>query len=168
MKWKNERSYLSAVPAAYGTGGIGQMNVAGTLVGLKTPRQSTNLEFKPYVASSVTTDNAATVPYNDRLAGSAGIDFKYGLTRSLTADVTVNTDFAQVEEDVQQVNLTRFSLFFPEKREFFLEGQGIFDFGGASAGEAEETRAPRFPCCSSAAGSGSVKVRRFRWWREPG
>jgi len=52
------------------------------------------------------------------------------LTRSLIADVTVRTDFAQVEEDVQQVNLTRFSLFFPEKRDFFLEGQGIFAFGG--------------------------------------
>ncbi len=48
---------------------------------------------------------------------------------SLTADVTVNTDFAQVEEDLQQMNLTRFSLSFPEKRDFFLEGQGIFAFG---------------------------------------
>ena len=48
----------------------------------------------------------------------------------MTADFTYNTDFAQVEVDEQQVNLTRFSLFFPEKREFFLEGQGIFDFGG--------------------------------------
>ena len=57
---------------------------------------------------------------------------KYGLTRGLTADLTVNTDFAQVEEDQQQINLTRFSLFFPEKRDFFLEGQGIFDFGGQS------------------------------------
>ena len=51
------------------------------------------------------------------------------MTRSLIADVTVNTDFAQIEEDVQQVNLTRFSLFFPEKRDFFLEGQGLFAFG---------------------------------------
>ena len=60
---------------------------------------------------------------------------KYGITQNLTADLTYNTDFAQVEVDEQQVNLTRFSLFFPEKREFFLEGQGIFDFargGGPS------------------------------------
>ncbi len=49
---------------------------------------------------------------------------KYGVTQSLTADFTYNTDFAQVEADEQQVNLTRFSLFFPEKREFFLENQG--------------------------------------------
>ena len=58
------------------------------------------------------------------------MDVKYGLTRGLTADFTYRTDFAQVEDDDQQVNLTRFNLFVPEKREFFLEGQGIFAFGG--------------------------------------
>ena len=52
------------------------------------------------------------------------MDVKYGVTQNLVADVTINTDFAQVEADEQQVNLTRFSLFFPEKREFFLENQG--------------------------------------------
>ncbi len=56
---------------------------------------------------------------------------KYGITKSLTLDLTYNTDFAQVEDDQAQVNLTRFSLFFPEKREFFLEGQGLFAFGGS-------------------------------------
>ena len=67
--------------------------------------------------------------------GDLGGDLKYGLTANLTADFTVNTDFAQVEIDEQQVNLTRFSLFFPEKRDFFLEGRGIFDFGrGGVAG----------------------------------
>ena len=55
-----------------------------------------------------------------------GLDVKYGVTQNLVADLTVNTDFAQVEADEQQVNLTRFSLFFPEKREFFLENQGLF------------------------------------------
>ena len=54
---------------------------------------------------------------------------KYSVTKSLTADLTYNTDFAQVEADDAQVNLTRFNLVFPEKREFFLEGQGIFNFG---------------------------------------
>ena len=62
---------------------------------------------------------------------------KYGVTQGLTADFTFNTDFAQVEADEQQVNLTRFSLFFPEKREFFLEGQGIFDFGDARSARAQ-------------------------------
>ena len=59
----------------------------------------------------------------------AGVDFKYGVTPNLTADLTVNTDFAQVEADQEQVNLTRFSLFFPEQRPFFLEGASIFDVG---------------------------------------
>ena len=55
--------------------------------------------------------------------------------QNFTADLTYNTDFAQVEADEQQVNLTRFSLFFPEKREFFLENQGTFAFGGAATGQ---------------------------------
>ncbi len=58
-----------------------------------------------------------------------GLDVKFGLTSNLTADITINTDFAQVEADNQQVNLTRFSLFFPEKRLFFLERSSTFDFG---------------------------------------
>ena len=135
VKWKNETDFLSAVPAAYGTGGINRMNSGGTLVGVETPLQSLNLELKPYAVSSVNTDRAATVPYSNDLTSNAGLDFKYGLTRGLVLDATVNTDFAQVEEDAQQVNLTRFSLFFPEKRDFFLEGEGIFQFGGAAIGE---------------------------------
>src|SRR6185295_9268576 len=75
-----------------------------------------------------------TTPVVNDVTSDVGFDFKYGLTRSLILDATVNTDFAQVEEDQQQVNLTRFSLFFPEKRDFFLEGQGVFAFGGVSAG----------------------------------
>ena len=67
-----------------------------------------------------------------------GIDVKYGVTNGLVWDFTVNTDFSQVEADEQQVNLTRFNLFFPEKRDFFLENQGIFtfgqEFGGGGAG----------------------------------
>ena len=59
----------------------------------------------------------------------AGIDVKWGVTPGLTADFTVNTDFAQEEVDVQQTNFTRFSLFLPEKRQFFLENQRMFQFG---------------------------------------
>jgi len=65
----------------------------------------------------------------------AGVDLKYGLTDDLTLDATVNTDFAQVEADNQQVNLTRFSLFFPEKRQFFLERAGSLDFNTSGAGD---------------------------------
>ena len=60
---------------------------------------------------------------------TSGLDVKYGVTPSLTLDVTVKPDFAQAEADEQQVNLTQFSLFFPEKREFFLENSGMFYFG---------------------------------------
>jgi hypothetical protein len=64
----------------------------------------------------------------------AGFDVKYGVTSGLTWDFTVNTDFSQVEADEQQVNLTRFSLFFPEKRDFFLENSGVFQFGSGNTG----------------------------------
>jgi hypothetical protein len=66
-------------------------------------------------------------------AGTQASDAKIGITQGLTADFTYNTDFAQVEADEQQINLTRFSLFFPEKREFFLENLGLFGFGGVGA-----------------------------------
>ncbi|MBI3940256.1 MAG: carbohydrate binding family 9 domain-containing protein [Acidobacteria bacterium] len=134
VRWKNEVSSVSLIPAAYGLSGLSRLSTAATLVGLETPADSMNLELKPYVLSSVTTDRTAAVPIDNDFTGNAGFDFKYGLTRSLIADLTVNTDFAQVEEDVQQVNLTRFNLFFPEKREFFLEGAGLFSFGAPSIG----------------------------------
>ena len=71
---------------------------------------------------------------NTERNAEVGVDAKWGITQQFIADFTVNTDFAQVEDDEQQVNLTRFSLFFPEKRDFFLEGQEIFAFGGAGGG----------------------------------
>jgi TolB-like protein len=130
VRWKNETSYLTAVPAAYGLAGIMRLSVAGAVVGVEAPSSAGNIEVKPYVISDLTTDRLASPPTSNALDGDAGFDVKYGVTQGLTADFTYNTDFAQVEVDEQQVNLTRFSLFFPEKREFFLEGQGIFDFGG--------------------------------------
>jgi hypothetical protein len=132
IRWKNEYAGVAPMPAAFGPSGLAQMQVAATLVGLVTPARSRNIELKPYAVSSSTTDTLAAEPFRNRVTGDVGIDGKYGLTRSLTADVTVNTDFAQVEEDLQQINLTRYSLLFPEKRDFFLEGQGIYAFGGAT------------------------------------
>ena len=141
VAWKNESSMLNQVPASY-AGGWTQMAVAGALEGLETPAQALNLELKPYAVSSVTTDRAARVPFTNDVTSSGGFDLKYGLTRALTADMTVNTDFAQVEEDLQQVNLTRFDVFYPEKRDFFLEGQGIFDFGGQAGFSARTATVP--------------------------
>jgi hypothetical protein len=133
VKWKNEISFLTPIPAVYGQSGIAQMGFAGTVVGVETPPAALNMEIKPYAVSSLTTNLAGADPFRNRWKRNGGFDFKYGLTSSLTADVTVNTDFAQVEEDLQQVNLTRFNIQFPEKRDFFLEGRGIFDFGSGTA-----------------------------------
>jgi hypothetical protein len=127
---KNETSFLTRVPRALGQQGLFQASLAATLVGLEVPPGSHNLEIKPYAVSSVTSDVTATPQLKNDPSADVGVDVKYGLTQSLIADFTLNTDFAQVEADEQQVNLTRFSLFFPEKREFFLENQGIFGFGG--------------------------------------
>ena len=126
-----ELSYLSPVPASYGRIGIWKFSSAATLVGLEAPVESTNLELKPYGISTVSTDLAETPAFRNDVTGDGGLDVKYGLTKGLIADLTYNTDFAQVEVDEAQVNLTRFSLFFPEKRSFFLEGRDIFAFGGA-------------------------------------
>src|SRR5206468_6014973 len=94
-----------------------------------------NLELKPHALAGVSTDRTVTPLVSNDPTGRVGGDLKYGITQSLTADLTINTDFSQVEVDEQQVNLTRFDLFFPEKRDFFLEGLGVFAFAGrASAG----------------------------------
>ena len=123
-----EEAYLTAVPISAGPGQF-RLSVAGTLVGLEVPADSRTFEIKPYAIGSLNTDRTVVPPISNDGDGNGGVDVKYGLTENLTADFTFNTDFAQVEVDEQQINLTRFSLFFPEKREFFLESQGIFDFG---------------------------------------
>ena len=122
-----EEAYLTAVPISAGPGQF-RLSVAGTLVGLEVPDDSRTFEIKPYAIGSLNTDRTVSPPISNDGDGNGGVDVKYGLTENLTADFTYNTDFAQVEVDEQQINLTRFSLFFPEKREFFLESQGIFDF----------------------------------------
>jgi Domain of unknown function (DUF5916) len=131
VRWKNEEDFLSPIAASHRFRGIYRFSDAATLVGIEIPGGSRNLELKPYGIATVVTNRDPEFPLHENDTGvDGGFDLKYGLTQGLIADFTYNTDFAQVEEDQQQVNLTRFSLFFPEKREFFLEGQGIFSFGG--------------------------------------
>ncbi len=136
IRRKNEWVYLTRLPISAGGGsgarGIFRISAAGSLVGLQPPPASRNIEVKPYVTASLITDMTATPAIVDEGSGDGGIDVKYGITQNLTADFTYNTDFAQVEVDERQVNLTRFPLFFPEKREFFLEGRGIFGFARGS------------------------------------
>ena len=144
-----EEAYLTAVPISAGPGQF-RLSVAGTLTGLEVPEGNRTFEVKPYVIGSLATDHSVVPEIVNDGDGDAGFDVKYGVTENLTADFTYNTDFAQVEVDEQQINLTRFNLFFPEKREFFLEGQGIFDFGrvpgfgGLGGGRGFATAAPGF------------------------
>ena len=130
-RWRNESSYLTPLSAAQSLRGHFRASLAATLVGIDAPEASRLVEVKPYLIGDVTTAAASGSTTNDP-GGDVGIDVKYGVTQGLTGDFTANPDFAQVEADEQQINLTRFNLFFPEKREFFLENQGTFSFGGAS------------------------------------
>jgi hypothetical protein len=130
---KNETSFLTQVPRALGQRGLFHASLAATLTGLEVPPGSRIFEVKPYAVSSLTSDASATPRIANDPSGDFGVDAKVGVTQGLTADFTYNTDFAQVEADEQQVNLTRFSLFFPEKRDFFLENLGLFGFGGVAA-----------------------------------
>ena len=133
---RNEVSHLTPIPSSYGRRGMTRISSAGTLAGIKTPKGGLNLDIKPFALGSTITNHAARPPILNHGNREFGADAKWGVTQSLVADFTYNTDFAQVEDDEQQVNLTRFSLFFPEKRDFFLDGQRLFAFGGAM------TRAP--------------------------
>jgi hypothetical protein len=123
---RSEENNWAPIPLRYqGT----RAALAGTLRGLEGVRQGRNLKIKPFVIGGGTQARAATaLRTNSDFDG--GFDVKYSLTPSMTFDATFRTDFAQVEVDQQQVNLTRFNLFFPEKRDFFLENAGIFTFGG--------------------------------------
>ncbi len=123
----NENSYWSPLPRVYD---LERVSLAGTLDGMQGLRPGKNLRVKPYGLSSSNT--IGDVGTSGDLSG--GLDVKYGVTNGLTLDFTLNTDFSQVEADEQQVNLSRFSLFFPEKRDFFLENSGIFQFGGGGGG----------------------------------
>ena len=130
-RWKNEMSFLAPSDPSRGRGGYRATSLFATAVGIAAPPPAINLDIKPYVVSDLTTDYGALPPLVNDADADVGLDVKYGVTDGLVADFTYNTDFAQVEADEQQVDLTRFSLFFPEKREFFLENQGTFAFGGS-------------------------------------
>jgi hypothetical protein len=123
----NEDSYWSPLPRIYS---LERVSLAGTIEGMRSVRPGRNLRFKPYALGSTNSITGFDTIRN----GEAGFDVKYGLTSGTTWDFTVNTDFSQVEADEQQVNLSRFSLFFPEKRDFFLENSGVYQFGGGGGG----------------------------------
>jgi hypothetical protein len=125
LRRKNEIDFWAPVPREYT---LSRLSLAGNLVGLELPGAGRNLRVKPYALASTVRNTGE--PSFDRDA-DVGLDVKYGVTPALTLDLTVNPDFAQAEADEQEVNLTQFSQFYPEKRDFFLENSGIFYIGDA-------------------------------------
>ena len=111
------------------------------LRGLKDLKTKRVFQVKPYVLPGASKDFLATNP-SATSSFESGMDVRYGLTPNMTLDLSYNTDFAQVEGDQEQVNLTQFPTFFPEKREFFLEGSTLFDFGEAATTRGGDTRPP--------------------------
>ena len=119
MRRKDESVHWSPIPRPYR---LSRTSRAGELSGITGIRQGRNLYLKPYASAPFVRRRGDDVDFTP----DVGFDLKYAVTPSLALDVTVNTDFAQVEADQQQINLTRFPLFFPEKREFFLENAATF------------------------------------------
>ena len=124
IRRKNEQVFWAPVSRGFN---FHRVSLAGELNGLEVPFHR-NLQITPYVVGGVSQDFSEGPTLTDGIY-DAGLDLKYTLTSSLTLDFTVNTDFSQVEVDEEQVNLTRFDLFFPEKRPFFLENAGHFQVG---------------------------------------
>lgn len=130
----NEVSYWSPVPRQFS---MYRLSLAGRIDEIRVPPQRQNIEVTPYVLGRVNeVDGAGGL----RQGRDIGLDVKSSITPSLTLDLTWNTDFAQVESDRQQVNLGRFSLFYPETRPFFLENAGAFEVGETGVTELFHSR----------------------------
>jgi len=128
IRRKNEQVFWAPIPQEFG---LTRVSLAGSLRDLEQLDRGLDLRVKPYVTSGGrwTHDLGLSNGYDNSTKGEVGLDVKYGITAGLNLDVTYNTDFAQADVDNEQVNLTRFALFFPEKREFFLENAGLFTVG---------------------------------------
>jgi hypothetical protein len=127
IRRRNEEALWSRVSRQFS---INRLSQAGVLEELPVPSQRI-ATVTPYALGTSSRTFATQQEY--RSVGEFGVDAKYGITPSLTLDLTVNTDFAQVEVDEQRTNLTRFPIFFPEKRPFFLENAGVFSSGTPQA-----------------------------------
>lgn len=124
VRRKNEESLWTGWQRSEG---LLRMSNAGRLTGLGPVDRGLGVELKPYGVASVGSQPGAGLPATTG-DGNAGLDVFYNITPALRANFTVNTDFAETEVDQRRTNLTRFPLFFPERREFFLEGSSFFEF----------------------------------------
>jgi len=127
---KNESAVWSPIPKAYT---LTRVSMAGELHGLSDISRGLDLRLKPFLVGGVRNIQSSASNKSTDFIRDVGLDARYGLTAGLSMDVTVNTDFAQVEVDEQQVNLSRFGLFYPEKRDFFLENTNFFTMGTGTA-----------------------------------
>lgn len=125
---KSETAQWIQVPQSESWPGTYHPTYQGKLIGLQNVVSPSYFNVKPYLLGGLARHIEETARQHTT-ERNIGLDMKYGITSNLTLDLTVNTDFAQVEADQEEVNLTRFNLFFPERREFFLEGSGLFAFG---------------------------------------
>jgi len=139
IKRKNEDDYWRLVSRDFGRNGKFMMSQAGRIRGFSGLEMGGTYEFLPYFSGGIERDR--TTDFDMNVLNDMGLDVKWNLTTKMTADFTYNTDFAQVEADQERVNLTRFSLFFPEKRDFFLEGAETFRFGQGGEGHGFRSRA---------------------------
>ena len=126
IRRKNEVTFWAPVPRAYN---LMRLSLAGDVTGLHPGQAGRDIRVKPYVLNT-TLRGLGSTSFGNEVNG--GVDAKVAVTRGLTLDLTVRPDFAQVEADEQQVNLTQFAQFFPEKREAFLENAGLFYVGDAA------------------------------------
>ncbi len=149
IRRKNEEVFWPHIGQLYRSG-ISQVSRYATLTGLEGLHRGRYAEVKPFAIAGAQKNGDEDTDFLD----DVGVDVKYALTSNLIADLTWNTDFAQVEADNTQINLTRFSLFFPEKREFFLERAGLFTFGNSRETEVFFSR--RVGLASDIIGGGRV------------
>ena len=125
IRRKNEQVFWAPISKEYS---LTRVSRAGTMSGIGAVTRGMDLRVTPYVLSGGKQERV-DAGLDGSGFGDVGLDVKYGVASGLNLDLTLNTDFAQVEVDEQQVNLTRFPLFFPEKRDFFLENAGMFSVG---------------------------------------
>ena len=126
IRRKNEQVFWAPIPKAYT---LTRISLAGQLTGINSLSQGADMRIKPFVVGGARNQHLSPTASDISPVRDVGFDARYGLTPGVNLDATVNTDFAQVEADEQQVNLTRFNLLFPEKRDFFLENAGLFQMG---------------------------------------
>jgi hypothetical protein len=132
IRRKNEHVFWKLISRDAGRGGLFRVSQAGVLRGLSNLQSGRTIDFLPYLMGGLSKNIEIDSTYSQ--VKEIGLDATIAITSNINLKLSWNTDFAQVESDQERVNLTRFSLYFPEKREFFLDGAEIFNFAGAGMG----------------------------------